>query len=174
MGNLIDHLSDVLGSPPVGKPGLYRKLRKDYFDRISAIEYTIKHDDGQMAEDLSSSDIVLTGVSRSGKTPLSMYLAVHGWPELFRIDRRCVIGLTISYEDLMMHRKKRQEKMGPVGLSTYTDRFSVLEELEAARKICKKGRFHVISVTGKPIESIADEIIEYLSMNVSKKPLKKR
>ncbi len=188
MGNLLDHLSDVLGTPPVGKPGLYRKLRKDYFDRISAIEYTIKHDDGQMAQDLSSSDIVLTGVSRSGKTPLSMYLAVHGWkvanipliinvpppPELFRIDRKCVIGLTISYEDLMMHRKKRQEKMGPVGPSTYTDRFSVLEELEAARKICKKGRFHVISVTGKPIESIADEIIEYLSMSVSKKPLKKR
>ena len=95
-------------------------------------------------------------------------------PELFRINRRRVIGLSISYEDLMMHRKKRKEEMGTSGPSKYTDHFSVLEELEAARKICKKGGFHVISVTGKPIESIAGEIIEHLNMSFRKKPLKKR
>jgi len=188
MGDLLERLADVLGCPPKGKPGLYRKLRKEYFDRISAIEFTITHDDGQRAYDLSSADIVLTGVSRSGKTPLSMYLAVHGWkvaniplilevpppPELFRINRRRVIGLSISYEDLLMHRKKRQEEMGASGPLKYTDRFTVLEELEAARKTCKKGGFHLISVTGKPIESIAEEIIEHLEMNFRKKPLKKR
>lgn len=188
MGNLLDHLTDVLGCAPAGKPGLYRKLRKEYFDRIAAIEYAMNHDDGQRTRDLSSADIVLTGVSRSGKTPLSMYLAVHGWkvanipliikipppPELFRIDRRRVFGLSISYEDLMMHRKKRQEAMGALGPSEYTDRFVVLEEMEAARKIFKKGGFHVISVTGKPIESIADETIEHLNINFRKKPLKKR
>lgn len=188
MGNLLDHLAHVLGYPPAGKPGLYGKLRKEYFDRISAIEYTINHDDGQRSHDLSSADMILIGVSRSGKTPLSMYLAVLGWkvaniplileipppPGLFRINHRRVIGLSISYEDLMMHRKKRQEKMGTSGPSQYTDRFTVLEELEAARKICKKGRFHVIDVTDKPIESIAEEIIEHLKMNLRKKPSKKR
>jgi len=129
MGDLLDRLADVLGCPPKGKPGLYRKLRKEYFDRISAIEFTIAHDDGQRVDDLSSADIVLIGVSRSGKTPLSMYLAVHGWkvaniplirevappPHLFRIHRSRVIGLSISYEDLMMHRKMRQAQMGPSG-----------------------------------------------------------
>jgi regulator of PEP synthase PpsR (kinase-PPPase family) len=188
MGDLIERLADVLGCPPKGKPGLYRKLRKEYFDRISAIEFTIAHDDGQRAQDLSSADIVLTGVSRSGKTPLSMYLAVHGWkvaniplitevpppPQLFKINRRRVIGLIISYEDLVMHRKKRLAEMGTSGPSGYTDRFAVLEELGAARKTFKKGGFHLISVTGKPIESIAEEIIEHLKMNVKTKPLKKR
>lgn len=188
MGDLLERLADVLGCSPKGKPGLYRKLRKDYFDRISAIEFTIAHDDGQRARDLSSADIVLLGVSRSGKTPLSMYLAVHGWkvanipliievpppPELFRINRRRVIGLSIAYEDLMMHRKKRQEEMGISGPSKYTDHLTVLEELEAVRKTCKKGGFHLISVTGKPVESIAEEIIEHLKMNLRKKPFKKK
>ncbi|KPK01547.1 MAG: hypothetical protein AMK71_05105 [Nitrospira bacterium SG8_35_4] len=188
MGDLLERLADVLGCTPKGKPGLYRKLRKEYFDRISAIEFTITHDDGQRVHDLSSADIVLIGVSRSGKTPLSMYLAVHGWkvaniplirevpppPQLFRIHRRRVIGLCISYEDLMMHRKKRQAEMGPSGPLNYTDRFSVLEELEAARKTCKKGGFHLIDVTAKPIESIAEEIIEHLKVRLGKKPLKKR
>ena len=188
MGDLLERLADVLGCKPKGKPGLYRKLRKEYFDRISAIEFTITHDDGQKAHDLSSADIVLIGVSRSGKTPLSMYLAVHGWkvanipliievpppPELFRINRRRVIGLSIAFEDLMIHRKKRQEDIGTSGPSKYTDRFTVLEELETSRKICKKGGFNLISVTGKPIESIAEEIIEYLQMNLRKKTFKKR
>lgn len=188
MGPLLKQLADVTGCQPMGRPGLYRKLRKEYFDRISAIEYTINHDDGQRARDLSSADVVLIGVSRSGKTPLSMYLAVHGWkvaniplireippsPELFRINRRRVIGLSISYDDLMMHRKKRQQEMGTAGPSHYTDRFTVLEELEAARTVCKKGGFHVVSVTGKPIESIAEEIIEHLDAHFRTRSRKRK
>jgi regulator of PEP synthase PpsR (kinase-PPPase family) len=116
-----------------------------------------------------------------------MYLAVHGWKvanvplvmevpppqELHKIDRRRVIGLSIAYEHLMIHRKKRQESMGVSGPFKYTDRSIVSQELEGARKSFKKGGFHVISVTDKPIESIAEEIIEYLVRSFKKKPRKK-
>jgi regulator of PEP synthase PpsR (kinase-PPPase family) len=187
MGPLLDRLADVSGISPTGKPGLYRKLHKDYFDRVAAIEFTMAHDDGQRTQDLKSADIVLIGISRCGKTPISMYLAVHGWKvanvplvmevpppqELHKIDRRRVIGLSIAYEHLMIHRKKRQESMGVSGPFKYTDRSIVSQELEGARKSFKKGGFHVISVTDKPIESIAEEIIEYLVRSFKKKPRKK-
>ncbi|MBI4683235.1 MAG: kinase/pyrophosphorylase [Nitrospirae bacterium] len=188
MGGLLDRLEHVSGCPPKGKPGLYRKLHKEYFDRIAAIEFTMAHDDGQRPHDLPSADIVLTGVSRCGKTPLSMYLAVHGWKvanvplvlevpppeELSKINRRRVIGLSIAYEHLMVHRRERQAGMGIPGPSKYTDRATVLQELEAARRFFKKGGFHVVSVTDKPIESIAEEIIEYMNMNLQCKPGKSR
>jgi regulator of PEP synthase PpsR (kinase-PPPase family) len=117
-----------------------------------------------------------------------MYLAVQGWKvanvplvmevpppeELYKVNHRRVIGLSIAYEHLMMHRKKRQESMGVSGPFKYTDRSIVIEEMEAARRIYKKNGFHVISVTDKPIESIAEEIIEYLKINLRKKPIKKR
>ena len=188
MGGLLDRLEHVLGCPAKGKPGLYRKLHKEYFDRIAAIEFTIAHDDGQRVHDLPSADIVLTGVSRCGKTPLSMYLAFEGWkvanvplvlevpppPALLKINRGRVIGLSIAYEHLMVHRRERQAGMGISGPSRYTDRSIVLQELEGARKIFKKGGFHVISVTDKPIESIAEEIIEYLNTGLQGKPGKVR
>lgn len=186
MGGLLDRLERVLGCPSKGKPGLYGKLHKEYFDRIAAIEFTMAHDDGQRAHDLASADIVLTGVSRCGKTPLSMYLAVQGWKvanvplilevppphELLKVNRRHVIGLSIAYEHLMVHRRERQAGMGISGPSKYTDRSIVLQELEAARKIFKKGGFHVISVTDKPIESIAEEITEYLNTGLQSKAVK--
>jgi regulator of PEP synthase PpsR (kinase-PPPase family) len=188
MGDLLDRVEYMSGTPPEGRPGLYRRLHKEYFDRIAAIEFAMAHDDGQRAGDLPSADIVLTGVSRCGKTPLSMYLAVQGWKvanvplvievpppqELFRTNRRRVIGLSIAYEHLMVHRKERQKRMGISGPSRYTDRAAVLQELESARNIFKKGGFHVISVTDKPIESIAGEIIEHLDMSFKKKPGRSR
>jgi regulator of PEP synthase PpsR (kinase-PPPase family) len=79
MGPLFSRLTDVLGREPVGQPGLYRQLHQSYFDRIEAIEFSISHDDGMKPGDLSLADIVLLGVSRVGKTPLSAYLAVLGW-----------------------------------------------------------------------------------------------
>lgn len=186
MGTLLERLVEVSGHQPVGKPGLYRKLRKEYFDRIASIEFTVAHDDGQRTEDLPSADIVLIGVSRCGKTPLSMYLAVQGWKvanvpfimeiappqELYEIDRNRIIGLSIAYEPLLTHRKKRQERMGLRVPSGYVNHRIVLEELEAARKFFKKGGFHVINVTDKPIESIAEEIIEYLTPRTKKKTVK--
>jgi regulator of PEP synthase PpsR (kinase-PPPase family) len=187
MGNLLDRLSKVSGKKPVGQPGLFRQLHQDYFDRIAAIEFTVAHDDGQKPEGLPKADIVLIGVSRSGKTPLSMYLAVHGWKvanvplirdvpppdELSEVDRRRVIGLSIEYEHLMVHRKKRQERIGTGRTSQYTTPAVVFEELEYARNIYRKGGFPVISITNKPIESIADEIIELISRTFGDESRKK-
>ena len=79
VGGLSDHLSDLLHTKPISKPGLYRLSHIDYFKRIEAIEFTMKHDDGQHVDKIEAADIILTGVSRAGKTPLSVYLAMFGW-----------------------------------------------------------------------------------------------
>lgn len=177
MGPLINGLSDMLGQKPQGKPGLYRIRRKDYFKRIDAINFTVSHDDGLRTDDLHLAEIVLTGVSRSGKTPLGMYLAIHGWKvanvplvlgikppdELFQIDNCRVVGLSIDCNHLMSHRKERYGKIGAVGISEYVKPSSVHDELEYAKKIYKKGRFHVINVTNKPIESIANNVIDVVT-----------
>lgn len=177
MGPILRQLGKLAGSKPIGEPGLYRRHRKEYFDRFDAVDFTVSHDDGSRPEDLSSADIVVVGVSRCGKTPLCMYLAVHGWKvanipfvnelplpeELFRVDRRRVIGLLIDIRRLMEHRKKRDRRLGRTGVSSYSDPSAVFEELEAARRIYRKGGFHVIDVTDKPIESTAAEIIKYVT-----------
>jgi len=108
-------LANALGQEPLGHPGLYRRLNQVYFDRVAAIDFTMAHDDGQDPSGWSEAEIVLLGVSRVGKTPLSMYLAVLGWrvanvplvlnldpsPELFRLDPRRVIGLTMEAGQLV-------------------------------------------------------------------------
>jgi len=110
MGPLLEQLSELSGHRPIERPGRYRETRQDYFDRIEAIEYTVKHDDGRRTDELPLADAVLIGVSRSGKTPLSMYLAVHGWKvanvplipeipppeEVYELGRGRVIGLSIE------------------------------------------------------------------------------
>jgi regulator of PEP synthase PpsR (kinase-PPPase family) len=177
MGNLMSRLTDVLGQKPLGQPGLYRKLRQAYFERIEAIEFSTSHDDGMKPDDLHLAEIVLVGVSRVGKTPLSMYLAVLGWkvanvpifvglpppPQLFQIDRRRVIGLSIEPEQLVMHRQKRQRELGLPGTSDYTDLVAISEEVDAARKLYRKHRFHVIGVTNKPIETSAGEVVKLIT-----------
>ena len=177
IGGLLSHLTGMLGQEPLGSPGLYRRLNQDYFDRIAAIEYTVMHDDGKKSDDWPLADIMLVGVSRVGKTPLSMYLAVLGWkvantplvmemapaPELFQLDHQRVIGLTIEPGQLLLHRKKRQRKMGLSGPSTYTDPARVYEELEYARRVFQKNSFITIDVTDKPIETSSNEVIEIIT-----------
>lgn len=174
MGPLLDRLSGILGQEPKGQPGLYRHLRKGYFDRIAAIEFTLAHDDGKNPQDMPKADVVLAGVSRSGKTPLSMYLGVLGWKvanvpvivdlplpeELLRIDRGRVFGLDIDQKRLVHHRRHRQQRRGLTGPGAYTDPKIVLDEVEVVRALCRKHRFSMIDVTDKPIETTADEIIE--------------
>ena len=177
MGSLLSRLTDQLGQEPVGQPGLYRQLHQPYFDRIEAIEFSMSHDDGMKLDDLHMAEIVLLGVSRVGKTPLSAYLAVLGWkvanvplvmelplpPKLFQIDPRRVIGLSIEPDQLIVHRQRRQGELGLARASPYTDPATIYEEVEAARKVFRRGGFSVISVTNKPIETIADQVIRLIS-----------
>jgi regulator of PEP synthase PpsR (kinase-PPPase family) len=174
MGPLFERLIQLLGQRPKEQPGLYRRLRQSYFDRVEAIEFTMNHDDGKNHQGLLQADLVLTGVSRSGKTPLSMFLAVLGWKvanvpiipdspiprELFQIDNHRVFGLDIDFERLLVHRRKREETMRLNSTSDYTNPRAVFEEIEAAKKIFKKHGFAVIQVTDKAIETSAGELID--------------
>jgi regulator of PEP synthase PpsR (kinase-PPPase family) len=177
MGPLLEQLSAALGQPPLEQPGLYRQLKQDYFDRVAAIEYTMMQDDGQQPEGWRQAEIVLLGVSRVGKTPLSMYLSVLGWKvaniplvleippasELYELDPRRVVGLEIDVTQLMAFRKQRQRRLGVMGESDYTDPEKIFEELQYAEEIFRKGGFRTIQVTDKPIETTADDIIRLIT-----------
>jgi [pyruvate, water dikinase]-phosphate phosphotransferase / [pyruvate, water dikinase] kinase len=173
MGPLLTHLARKLQQQPLGQPGLFRKLREDYFKRITAIEFAVDHDDGQRTRDLHLAEIVLAGVSRVGKTPLSMYLATQGWKaanvplvkgvspprELFGIDRRRVVGLTIEPGQLIGHRRARQQRLGTTASAAYTDPEMIFEEVEFAHEIFRQGQFAIVDVTDRPIEETAEEVI---------------
>lgn len=177
MGGLLSRLTEMLGQKPVGQPGLYRQLHQAYLDRVAAIEFSMAHDDGQNPQDLQDADIILVGVSRLGKTPLSMYLSVLGWkvanvpfikgmdlpPELFAIDHRRVIGLSINPDQLLFYRKVRRRRMGRLGPDKYDDPTSIDEEIGAARRIFQRHKFSIIDVTNKPIETSADEVIQLIT-----------
>lgn len=175
MQSLLQKLALMLGRKPEGHPGLYRKLHKKYYDRIAAIEFTVAHDDGKDPAGWKEAEIVLTGVSRVGKTPLSMYLSVLGWkvanvplvygidpnPFLFEIDRRRLVGLTIHPGQLVIHRQHRQKRLGTL-VSKYADPAKVLEELEFYNDMLRKRSVILVDVTDKPIETTADEVLRYV------------
>ena len=177
VGNLSDYLSNLLDIKPISKPGLYRLSNIAYFQRVEAIDFTLKVDDGQNPERITQADIVLTGVSRTGKTPLSVYLAMFGWkvanvpivpgiepPEgLFKADPGRVFGLNISQVYLIAQRANRVKSLHLDEDSDYVNSKKVGEELAYARRIFEKGGFTEIQITNKPIESSANEILNILT-----------
>jgi hypothetical protein len=183
MGPLLNRLSTQLQQPPLNEPGLYRRLNQAYFERVAAIDYAMAHDDGLDAGGWPEAEIVIVGVSRVGKTPLSMYLAVLGWqvanvplvpgiappPSLYELDPRRVIGLTIDPTRLVFHREQRRRRLGAPGLKAYTDPQAVYEEVETARQLCERGGFSVIDVTDKPIEASANQVIDMITRRFGKR-----
>jgi len=177
MGPLAEFLENDLGLQSVNVPGLYRRINSQYFERVDAIEYTLSHDDGLNTHRLREAEIILTGVSRSGKTPLSVYMSMFGWKvanvplvkgipppkELFEVDPRRVFGLSISITNLLSQRHKRLEQMRDQGNPNYIDNIHVREELRYANFIFDKGGFTKINVTQKPVETTANEIIGMIS-----------
>lgn len=177
MGDLIERLERQTHLKAFGQPGLYRKLNQDYFDRVAAIEYAMAHDDGRQPEEWHTADILLVGVSRVGKTPLSLLLSVMGWktanypfvpqiapPEaLLKLDPGRVIGLTIEPGQLILLRQERQRRMGAASTGGYTNPEQVLDEVEQARNFCRQHGFRVLDVTDKPLETTADEIIRLIT-----------
>lgn len=177
MGALLDRLGTVLGQPPLEIPGLYRQVHRPYIERVEAIEYALRHDDGQNREGWPAADVVLVGVSRTGKTPLSIYLSVLGWkvanlpivsevptpPELYQLEPTRVIGLTLDLDRLLAFRRRRIGQLGIPAQSAYIDPERVEEELRIAHDVFRKGGFFVINVTDKTVEVSADEIIKRIS-----------
>jgi len=176
VGGLSDYLSESLNTEPISKPGLYRLSNIEYFRRVEAIEFTLKHDDGLNVHRISNADIILVGVSRTGKTPLSIYLGMFGWKvanipivqghqppeELFTVDSRRVFGLTTTTNYLIAQRANRVRELGLSPDDEYTNPRKVCMELDYANNIFNRGGFHVLKVTHRPIETNANEIISIL------------
>ncbi|KAB2078375.1 Pyruvate, phosphate dikinase regulatory 1, chloroplastic -like protein [Gossypium arboreum] len=180
LGPITEAIAAHLGVSPSGLPrgaaGRNIPLSDEYFRRIEAVEFTIKQDDGALPQNLSKADIVLTGVSRTGKTPLSIYLAQKGYkvanvpivngvalPKgLFEVDPEKVFGLTINPLVLQTIRKARAKSLGfgDNARSNYSEMAYVKEELEFARKVfAQNPTWPVIEVTGKAIEETAAVIL---------------
>lgn len=182
MGPVLMLLKRITQKEPIGKPGLYRELHEEYFKRIEAIEFTVDHDDGRKPEELDKAEIILTGVSRVGKTPLSMYLSTLGWKvaniplmqnvtppqKLFEIDYRRVVGLTIDPGQLVAYRTRRQQNLGAGNHTAYTNPERLCDELEYARQIFRKGKFAVVNTTDKPIEESANEVLTHVMRRIAK------
>ncbi|MDP2113299.1 MAG: pyruvate, water dikinase regulatory protein, partial [Bacteroidota bacterium] len=177
MGELADYLDEKLQIPSLQSPGLYREINQQYFDRIEAIEFTLNHDDGLQPQKLHKAEIILTGVSRSGKTPLSVYLAMYGWKvaniplvngidppkELFEVDPHRVFGLSISPGHLISHRIKRLRSLGNPENANYVDEQLVMKEIRNANFIFEKGGFTILNVSNKPVETSANEILNIMA-----------
>ncbi|MEM1136316.1 MAG: pyruvate, water dikinase regulatory protein, partial [Bacteroidota bacterium] len=165
-----------LGAPPLYKAGLSRKLDHQYFSKIDAIEFTIRHDDGKSPEGIMKADLVLIGVSRTSKTPLSMYLAYLNYrvinvpivqyipvPEqIYKVSSSKIIGLTIEPKLLSQIRIERTRMMGYRHNDHYNNMVFILEELEFASKIMKRIGCPIIDVSNKAIEETANEILEII------------
>jgi [pyruvate, water dikinase]-phosphate phosphotransferase / [pyruvate, water dikinase] kinase len=177
MGPMIDALSEITQITPKLTPGLIHKLDQEYFKRVEAVEFAVKYDDGKNPWGLLKADIVLVGVSRTSKTPLSMYLAhkrlkVANVPlvpevpppdELFHIPSHKIVGLIIDPFQLNEIRQERLKTMGLSGDANYASVNRILTELEYAKGIMKRLRCPVIDVSNKAVEETANRILEIAS-----------
>lgn len=180
----VDLLGPLLGGLEgyfdVHKPmqaGILRAVDDKYFKRIEAIEFTVKHDDGKELRDLENADIILVGISRTSKTPLSIFLSHKGWKvanvplvvnvpppkEIFEVDQRKIIALTIDPDKLSLIRQNRLSKLGD-GNSGYASLKHVLDEIQFADELYKKNKkWPVFDVTSRALEETATEIIKVIS-----------
>lgn len=178
LGPLLSGLGNFFGLPPKEVAGLLHDVNENYFRRIEAMEYTISNDDGRDLSRLKEADLVLIGISRTSKTPLSMYLSHQGWKvvnipiikdfelpkELHEIDPKKVIALTIDPETLTTIRRNRLTRLGQNEGGDYADPSKVNEEIAYADELFKKNRkWPVFNVTGKALEETAAEILRLMA-----------
>lgn len=183
LGPVLAQLSQLLSDAPTESPGKFYELNKDYFRRIEAIHFALRHDDGKRIEQVSKAEIVLLGVSRTFKTPLSMYLAYKGWfvanvpivldielpSTVFRLPAGRVFGLFTESKALSRLRQFRFENWKGAA-NDYADPDFVSLELGYAKKVFdSRPDWPIINVTNKPIEEIGSEI---LSIIRNRTPLK--
>lgn len=157
------------------QPGKQHELDEEYFSRVEAINFALAHDDGQSVWDLEEAEIVLVGVSRTSKSPTSMYLAFRGYrasnvpyvpnvplPEIiFRLKKPLIVGLTISPEVLLQIRRNRLLSINSTDETSYTDLEVIKEELLEARKLFTKYNWPVIDVTRRSVEETSANIIQH-------------
>ena len=175
LGNLILSFSKLLNQQASHVPSGQHALNEEYYERIEAIQFTMNHDDGNMVEELYKSDLILLGVSRTSKTPTSIYLANKGYktsniplvnersiPESLKRNPQmtCVIGLTTEAERLVDIRKNRMMTLKERENTSYTDIQKIKEEVDWAKKTFTKYKWPTIDVTRKSVEETAASIIK--------------
>lgn len=178
---LIYSLSRYLGASSREKPGLLHRIDTEYYRRVEAVNFTVKHDDGQETRYLHKADLVLVGVSRSSKTPLSMYLAHKGFKvanvplvfgiappvELFEIDQKKIVGLLIDPKRLVEIRTSRLVNMGQSPRGSYNDYQQVEDEISACRQLYRKHpEWYILNITNKSVEEAASEIMRRMDMGI--------
>jgi regulator of PEP synthase PpsR (kinase-PPPase family) len=173
LGAPLEALQFASGDEAELVPGRPVALEMDYFKRVAAMEFAVKHDDGLSGEGLDEADIVIVGVSRTGKTPLSMYLGYLGYKtantplvpgveppaQLFRVDRSKIVGLTIDPERLQRIRGRRLRAMGGRARDNYADLAKILDELDECTSIFRKLGCPVIDVSNLAVEESALRVI---------------
>ena len=171
---VVDLLGRILGKPMRNRPGGQRQLDTAYFDRMAAVDFAVRHDDGLNMAELHDADILLVGVSRTSKTPTSMYLAHRGYKvanyalvpgvtfPAHYIDRLklFVVGLTNDPKRLSVVRKTRQIAQSDESNVTYTDLERITEEVRDARRLFARNQWPVIDVTRRSVEETAAAVIQ--------------
>ena len=174
LGDLILNFSKILNEKATHQPSAQHVLDEDYYKRIEAIQFTMNHDDGNNTENILESDIILVGVSRTSKTPTSIYLANKGLKtsniplvndmsipnDIIKSKKLCVIGLTTEAERLYDIRRNRLNSLKENEASDYTNLEKIRLEVEQSKKIFKKNNWPTIDVTRKSVEETAASIIK--------------
>lgn len=182
LGGPLSMIEEITGKKALRLPGLMRGLDSDYFDKMESIEFAIKYDDGKDERGLLKADIVLVGVSRTSKTPLSMLLANKNYkvanlplvPEidlpdsLFQVDKNKIVGLIIDPDNLNSIREDRIKALGLSEASDYAKKDRIRDELVYARKVFDRIGCEVIDVTGSTIEETATKVISIIDKKQSK------
>ena len=175
LGNLILNFSKILNQKASHEPSGQHALNDEYYERIEAIQFTMNHDDGNSTKDIDKSDIILVGVSRTSKTPTSIYLANRGFktsniplinenslPKKLTDNPQltCVVGLSTEPERLVEVRKNRMNSLKETENKDYTNIENITKEIANAKKTFQKYRWPVIDVTRKSVEEAAASIIK--------------
>lgn len=177
MGPTLDAISRVSKHSPRLQPGLVHQLDEEYYREIEAVEFAVKYDDGKDPRGLLRADVVLIGVSRTSKTPLSMYLAHRGYrvanvplvpevsppEELLMLPKEQIIGLTISENQLKHIREERLKVLGLQPNANYASDARIQEELGYARRIMEKLGCPIIDVTQRAVEESASQVMGILA-----------
>jgi [pyruvate, water dikinase]-phosphate phosphotransferase / [pyruvate, water dikinase] kinase len=182
LGNLILSFSKLLNQKAIHKPSAQHVLDEDYYKRIEAIQFTMAHDDGKKVDDINNSDVILLGVSRTSKTPTSIYLANRGYktvniplvldqkiPDGLEVNKKsCIIGLIAAPERLADIRRNRVAIMKDHKLKEYTDLKFIKEEIENSKKLFKRNNWPIIDVTRRSVEETAASILKIIEIKKNK------
>lgn len=184
LGPLLESMQSFLDVEPREEPGLFHKIDEGYFRRIDAVEFAVMHDDGKHLDGLKHADFVLVGLSRTGKTPLSVYLALEGWrvgnvplvqgqkipKQVLDLPRDRIVGLVIDPRRLAEIRRSRMEYIAPGQIMSYDDELEVRDEVNWCRRFFSKNKIRMVDVTQRAIEETAHLVLRAVGRDSASPP----